>query len=502
MTAYILVFGLSVVLGVLLTVLVRWAGRRLGILDLPDGFRKVQSRPIPRMGGVAIFGAFFGALIAVRCLYDSTPLIGCLAGVDFLPILCGGLAVLLIGLWDDVRGLPAGRKLLLLCVVAAAMYLAGYRIGKLSNPFGGAVDLGYWAVPVTLLWFLGCMNAMNFIDGLDGLASGVTVFAAGTVFLTSVLFHNSGAALFSLALTGAVIGFLAFNFHPASIFLGDSGSYLLGFLIACLGLRGSQKANMVVALLIPFIALGLPVVDTFLAIVRRWSRALPLSAGDRQHIHHRLLRAGLTHRQAVLMMYAACLGLAGCALLLTAARDAQAAGVLIMFGLATVVIVRVVGLDDLKMATRRVSAVFEQRKIRAECRTVGYEATERMAQTETVLSLWEIFTHAAQRMGLDRASLTVRTGAPPPSRRPDLLTFRWQYNGNGHEGDAATVLWSARFPLIVRGVALGRLEIIKATNGKPMARELPEMLNLIAASLAENIDRLSREPMAAERLRA
>ena len=502
MTAFVLVFGLSLTLGLVLTALVRWAGRRLGVLDRPDGFRKIQKHPIPRMGGVAIFAAFFGALIAAPCLHGSAQLTSCLGDSGFLPVLCGGLAVLLIGLWDDVKGLRAGWKLLLLCLVAAAMYLAGYRIGKLGNPFGGAIDLGPWAAVITLLWFVGCMNAINLIDGLDGLAGGVTVFAAGTVFLTSVLFHNGSVALLSLALTGAVIGFLAFNFHPASIFLGDSGSYLLGFLIACLGLRGSQKANMVVALLIPFIALGLPIVDTSLAILRRWSRALPLSAGDRQHIHHRLLRAGLTHRQTVLLMYAACLVLAGFALLLTAARDMQAAGILLLFGLATVVILRVVGLDDLKMAKKRVSDVLERRKHGAECRTAGYEATEQMDQTETVPSLWEIFTRAAERMGLDRASLTVRPSDSLAPWRRNGRTFRWHHNGNGHDDDVATVLWSARFPLVVRGAMLGRLEIIKATNGKPMTRELPEMLSLLATALADNIDRLDSLPRAAERLRA
>jgi len=393
-----------------------------------------------------------------------------------------------VGLWDDVRGLRAGRKLAALTLISAGMYVAGYRISGVSNPFGGAVNLGYWAAPLTLFWFLGCMNALNLIDGLDGLASGVAVFAAATIFLTSMLFQNTAAALLSVAMAGAVLGFLLFNFHPASIFLGDSGSYLLGFLIAAIGLRGTQKSNTVVALLIPVIAMGLPAMDTALAILRRWSRALPLSASDRQHIHHRLLDWGLTQRQAVLVLYGACLVLAGFALLMTAARNVQAAALLALLGAGTFAAVRLIGRSDIKLAKQRLIDGLERRRRGAECRAAGHVAAERMRRAGTVPAIWSIFSDAADVLHLDRASMILHMGLAGNGQK--LVSFRWEGEGHDWGEDEVTAMWSVTLPLVEQRVRLGELKASAATNGLPLEPELPSMLAFLGSAMAQSISRV------------
>ena len=544
-TACLLVFGLSLGVGLAMTVLVRRLGRRWEVLDHPDGFRKVHRQPIPRIGGVAIFVAFFASLGAASLLSGSPYLASCLGDNDFLVLLGGAAAVLLIGLLDDIRGLRARWKLLLLTVVAIGMYAAGYRINAITNPFGGGTHLGWLALPITLFWFLGCMNAINFIDGLDGLATGVTIFVVATILVTSLAFKNTSASIMAPALIGAAAGFLVFNFHPASIYLGDSGSYLLGFLIACIGLRGSVKAHTVVALLVPVIAMGLPVFDTALAIIRRWGHSLPLSATDRQHIHHKLLQMGLSHRQAVLALYATCFALAAIALLFSATNSQQSAAALILLALPGVVVIRVFGWHELKLAKERVVRHFQRKKRGGQNRMAGHEAVERMRQAEHLPEVWQVFTAAADKMELERARLTLAsvpetppiwanpdtserarpTLASAPETPPiwaDLYTFEWARKGNGagtrasedhapepggapsggvaSDGvnDDSDALWSASLPLVAGGVRVGSLDVVKATNGDPLEAHVPDVLKLLSTGLAETIRRVHHKALSVQ----
>jgi UDP-GlcNAc:undecaprenyl-phosphate GlcNAc-1-phosphate transferase len=488
-----IILVLSVTIGFSLTLLVRWGARKLGVVDVPDDFRKLQERPIPRMGGVAVFVAFFAALLVGTQIYRSADFAEFLHGPGFLTLLGGATAVLLIGLCDDIWDVRARWKFVALCLVAGAMYVAGYRIGAVSNPFGGAINLGLWGVPVTLFWFLGCMNAINLIDGMDGLAGGVAVFAAAVVFVASMLLGNATAALLSIALAGAVLGFLLLNFPPASIFLGDSGSYLLGFLLACIGLRGSQKSNMVVALAIPVIALGLPVIDTTLAILRRWASSLPLGASDRQHIHHKLLDLGLSNRKAVLVMYTGCLVLGGFALLLTAADNVQAAVVLGALGICTFLAVRVIGRTEFALAKNRGIQYFQQRRRDAECRTAGHRALERMQHAQQAAAFWEVFCEAAEELRLDRASMTIRRLPASPQEVPRSFTWHGHGGNNGYD-DADCPLWSASFPLVNDEKWFGVLRVAKATNGLPLDPSVPEMLELLRSGLTENLARVGTRP--------
>jgi hypothetical protein len=367
------------------------------------------------------------------------------------------------------------------------------------------------------------MNAINLIDGL---AAGVVLFASAAVFMTSILFQNASAALLCAALAGATLGFLVLNFRPASILLGDSGSLLLGFLIACVGLRGSQKSHAVVALLIPVIALGLPIMDTALAMLRRWAKEIPFSAGDHQHIHHKLLEMGLSHRVAVLLMYAGCIVLAQLALLMSAANSLQATAILVVLGLVTFLALRVVGRHELKLAKERLLRQIERKRRSRQCRAAAYVASASMRHARTIDELWATFVHAADSTELDDASM-VLFGDGPEGRQP-VADYSWERDGNGEDrhrngcmnvlpaadglrredfqdpgnggsnapppgkalGEGQGTMWSATLPLGTNGTEFGKLEVRKSTNGAPLGPEVPETLELLRKALAINVDRI------------
>jgi len=259
----------------------------------------------------------------------------------------GAGATVLLGLADDLRNLSAKFKFAAQAIIAVSVYFMGYQIGDVSLPFDVVISLGWLSLPVTVLWIVGVMNAINLIDGLDGLASGVSLFAVTTLFVLSLLSGNVVVGLTAASLGGALLGFLRYNFNPASIFMGDSGSLFLGFVLAVTAISGSAKSSTLVALMIPVLALGLPLFDTSLAIVRRFIGGRPLFGADRGHIHHRLLDLGLTHRQVVLALYGVCFFFTALALTLVYANSVVAAVVLGVLLLGVVVFAKLVGLIDM-----------------------------------------------------------------------------------------------------------------------------------------------------------
>ena len=487
MQLYFATFALAAISAFVLSLLVRWGARRLGVMDSPDDFRKIHGESVPLLGGVAIFGAFFFSLLVGWWWALSGPWQAYAKATDFSPVLYGATLILLLGVLDDAAGIRPILKLLVEAGVAVGMWCLGYRISGVNNPFGPAIELAWLGLPVTVFWFLGCMNAINLIDGLDGLAAGVVLFASGTLFMTSLLFGNFAGALLAVVLAGATLGFLILNFPPASVFLGDSGSLLLGFLVACVGLLSSQKSYTVVALLIPVIALGLPIMDTTLAILRRWSKALPVSASDRQHIHHKLLEMGLGHRNAVLAMYGGCLILAAAALLMTAASSLEAAVLLGGVGLITFLAVRILARHEVGLMRRSLESYVHRRRRRLRSRTAGYTASTRMRHASSVAALWQAFGQAAQGMDLDDAELVLGGLEGPDGAEAER--HRWSHPGRAQAADD-DVLWSATYPLSAGGRRVGRLRVSKATDGEPLGPEVPETLELLGKALAINLSRV------------
>jgi UDP-GlcNAc:undecaprenyl-phosphate GlcNAc-1-phosphate transferase len=322
----------------------RWAFK-CGAVDRPEA-RKVHRRLMPRMGGMAVYIGFVTAVLLTR---EITPQV---AG-----LLAGGSLILLIGILDDTRGLSPRLKLAGQVAAALAVIPFGLKVEFLTNPFGGdAIDLGLLAIPVTVLWLVSVTNAVNLIDGLDGLASGTSSIAALT--LAAVVWidigNNNGgssgqgdAVALALILVAAVLGFLRYNFYPARIFLGDSGSMFLGFSVAALAVMGLAKVATFISVVVPMVVLGIPILDTLFAIVRRLFGRRPIFSPDKEHLHHRLMDLGLSHRQTVLSIYAVNLLLGLSAIVMTLLTPKQAVLMLLLLSTAVLLLANKIGVTGI-----------------------------------------------------------------------------------------------------------------------------------------------------------
>lgn len=302
-------FVISAVVVLVLTPIVRRAGLASGKVDMPGG-RKVHSQPMVRLGGVSIF---FGVLIALLVIWFA----GGFLGSDGLPldpvtdnsiwgVTLGGLAFFLIGLIDDLFGLSAISRLIMQVAVASVAWYVGVDIAFLSLPF---VETGIIQLPdgisliVTIFWLVGMANAINWIDGLDGLAAGVSGIAAVVMMVVSLYMQQPAAALIAAALAGGALSFLRYNFNPAQIFMGDGGAYFIGFTLAGVGIIGLVKGVTTVAVVLPSLTLAIPILDMSAVILLRLRKGLSPFVADKRHLHHRLLKAGFSHRFTVLFIY-------------------------------------------------------------------------------------------------------------------------------------------------------------------------------------------------------
>lgn len=299
MPEYFLAFLISLGMALILTPGVILLARKTGAMDSPNN-RKVHKMPIPRIGGVGIYLSFMVSICAIVSLVKLSSDVA----FEIIGLLLSGTLIVLVGVIDDYKNLPAKVKLLGQ-ILAAAVLVVGFdvRIDFVTDPFGGYLYLEYFAVPVTIFWIVGLTNTVNLIDGLDGLAAGVSTIAAVTICLVALEQQIILIAVLTAALAGASFGFLYYNFNPARIFMGDSGSMFLGFMLAGISVIGAVKCAATIALIVPILALGLPIMDTTFAIVRRYLGGVPIFKPDRGHLHHRLLDMGFTQRQAVLLMY-------------------------------------------------------------------------------------------------------------------------------------------------------------------------------------------------------
>jgi UDP-GlcNAc:undecaprenyl-phosphate GlcNAc-1-phosphate transferase len=321
------------------TPLVRKLATHVGMVD-ETGDRRMHEQPKPRIGGIAVFLGFafalfstLGYLIARNELRDFDKI------HDVIGMLFGATLILMVGIWDDIMGLRPRNKFVAQIVVAGISLLYGFVIKDVANPFHPG-DYIHFAVPwnyaLSLIWYVGMMNAINFIDGLDGLLSGLTAISGTSLAIIAVGHGHPELALVLAALVGGTLGFLPFNFNPATIILGDSGALFIGYVFATVSIIGTSKTAFTISLLIPLIVLALPILDTVFTIIRRTSKGKKITEGDRGHFHHQLVfRFGLNVRQAVLLIYALCVVLGVVAFLVSGGvgslRTAQA-GISVMAG--------------------------------------------------------------------------------------------------------------------------------------------------------------------------
>lgn len=349
MLSAIFVFAGSMLLAVVLTPGVRIAALRLGAIDRP-GNRRVHGRATPRLGGIAIVVSFFASLLALLVARTAVADLLFAKSWQIAGLAIGAVIICTLGALDDLRGVRAWHKLWVQCGAAVIAYASGFRIDAIKLPFIGDLQMGAFGVVVTALWIVAITNAINLIDGLDGLAGGVAFFACVTNFVVAALNHDVIVMSLSTSLGGAVLGFLLFNFNPASIFMGDSGSMFLGYTLATTSILGnSVKSSTTVAILVPFVALGLPIIDTLLAMLRRVLERRSIFSADRGHIHHQLLATGITHRRAVLILYALSVLFTASAIIVSIGRNAAVGAALVVITIAAVGVVRSLGNVDVAL---------------------------------------------------------------------------------------------------------------------------------------------------------
>lgn len=279
------------IISILLTPFIIKLAKKVGAVDQPND-RKVHERLMPRMGGLAIFLSF---MVGYLMFLPKT--------ISVWPVFLGALIIVVTGILDDLYEISAKTKLLGQLTAAFVTIMGGVQIDFITLPFTDRLDLGYLAIPITILWIVGITNAINLIDGLDGLAAGVSSIALLTTSLLAFSMGNFVVGLLGIIVLGSTLGFLVFNFHPAKIFMGDTGSLFLGYMISVLTIMGLFKNVAIFSLIIPIIILGVPILDTMFAIIRRIVNRKPLSSPDKLHLHHCLIRIGFSHRQTVMIIY-------------------------------------------------------------------------------------------------------------------------------------------------------------------------------------------------------
>ena len=382
----LLVLGASVLTtGLAIPSIRRWAIARDWV-DRPDGERKLHHKPVPAVGGIAIAG---GAVAGIIVLIAIEPILGLSLSLPPAGFWVGALLLFCVGVIDDRVGINFKAKLLFQVIAAYLLIHAGIRVDLSGIPFfaGDGFHEALYAIPLTLLWVVGVVNAVNLIDGIDGLAGGVVIIAFVAAAAVFGLHGNIALVAFAIPFAGAVLGFLYHNFNPASVFMGDSGSLVLGFVLAAFTLQAPMHADPLVSLAIPVVVLGLPIIDTGLSVLRRLFERKAICAPDHDHIHHRLSRLGSV-RSAVMVLYAASAWFALAAILMSASIPVYAA---IVLGLTAV------------------TAVFA-------LRTLGY------LHVRDSIAQWKMATAASSEMTEETAPSTI--SASDESRTPTVRLYR------------------------------------------------------------------------------
>ena len=424
---YLMIFALAMMGCVLATPLVTWIALWVGAIDRPDHFRRIHQGAIPRLGGLGLaLGLATGMVLPhISSLSRFVSLV--------LPdphhewaILLAAVVILVVGFIDDTRSIGPRMKLVGQALAVLVLYLGGIQIQtidvlglniELTHPSlrldWTGVDLAIPSLLVTMFWFLGCMNIWNLIDGMDGLASGVGLLVSGTLTLVAIHNQNIEVAVLAVALAGGLAGFLLYNWHPACIFLGDSGALLIGLLIGVIGVEGSMKGPSAISILFPILAMGLPITDTAMAIFRRWVRNLPLSAADRRHVHHLLIGLGLNPRQAALMLYCFSGFLCGAVLLGVALRSEFLALVLGLFGCLAFLVVVTSRRDELA----NLRGDLQERIVRSRQERIAarltWEAIQRIELCSSAPRSFEIIEQTAGLLGCQFIQITCSNPRSP-----------------------------------------------------------------------------------------
>src|SRR6202167_773860 len=413
--------ALSVLLALILTPVVRDRIGKFGFLDHPDGVRKKHAAAVPRVGGIAIVLAYISTFAIALALPFTYSYVLHRALPHILHLVLAGSVVFATGVLDDRLRLSAWKKLAGIASAAVLAYAAGIRVD--IHILHGLPAWPGLEFALTVIWLIGCTNAFNLIDGMDGLAAGVGLVPTVTLSIAALTQGNLPLALATMPLAGCLLGFLRYNFSGASVFLGDSGSLLIGFLLGCYGALWSEKSVTLVALTVPLLAVSIPLLDVVLSILRRFLRNRPIFQADRGHIHHRLLDRGLSPKSAVLTMYGVCSLVAVLSLLVSALHN-QFSGLIVIFFCGAVWIgIRQLDYAEFASASRMLFGGKFRRIIDVEARLKDFEAT--LAKADSIEECWGHIRAGSRDFGFHEVRMSL-SGKLFEDLHSDASQPRWQ----------------------------------------------------------------------------
>ncbi len=511
MTTILIAFFSALFFSVVLTPVAGRIGLAYGAIDRP-GERKVHARPIPRSGGLAIFASFFLSIVIVGL---AGTLVSDLLELErkFTFLTAGCALVFSIGLADDFKRLGPMTKFVFQVAGASLAYLGGARV-SLFHPDNWAVA-GAFDYGSTVLWFILLINAVNLIDGLDGLASGVVFFACTMMVILSTIGGRYLSAMLFAALGGSVLGFLRYNFNPASVFMGDSGSYFLGYAVAAISVLESTKAQMGAALLIPVLGLGVPIFDTMLSPLRRFVRGKKMFIPDQGHVHHRLMKMGLNQRRIVLTLYGISILLCLSALFAVNIRDEQAGLFMLVMGVACVFFIRKLGYFEY-LASDKIYGWFrdisEEAGLSRERRSF-LDIQLDIGASENWDAMWENACRALEKLQFDFAEMKLYVHDRSSCRRDPLdgcktdkgvacsRDFSWKRTGfDSHGHLCRDCLFKLELPLLIDRPSrnFGVLWLVKDLSRDPISHYTLRRVEHLRRSIVESLCRECNKPEAPE----
>ncbi len=455
---------------------------------------------VPRLGGVAVLAAVLVAIGLLLWWDNETSRHLRRKPQEGLGLLLAAAVVFLLGLYDDLRGARPWQKLVVQFAAGMVLFAAGYHIELLTNPFtGGSMALGWLSLPLTLLWFVAICNAFNLIDGLDGLAAGVGFFSALSLFLLAVLASNPFLAAIAAALAGALLGFLPHNFSGARIYLGDSGSLTIGLALAALAVRSSMKGPVVITLAIPLLIFGLPLLDAGVTTARRFLSGHPIFRRDEEHLHHRLLRIGMTHRAAVLALYGVAAFFALASLLLVNYQSSLAPLIALLCGVLAWMVVRQMQYPEFAELGQHVRTGLHGQRAVLRNQILLRKAAGELREASTLNQAWEVAARVFHALEFDGASCEI--GLRPGG----AVSLRWNAPTELRpEAVPAGECWRLAIPLAAAGRRVGEVELSRTLARGPLHYRTASLIEFVAGSLAARVGELAaggerEQPVAAPR---
>lgn len=465
---------------VLLTPCVRAVAFRAGVLDYPDNNRKTHNRPTPLGGGVAVLVATVLGVVAVWLVHRSLDTQSELSLVDLAPLLGASIVVVVVGLVDDRFSLRCRHKLVWQIVAVGVVIAAGLRIERLEV-LRWTIELESLAIPVTLLWLLGTVNSLNLLDGADGFATSIGIVLTGTLAVIAVIVGDGQAAVVACALAGALLGFLVFNFPPSSIFLGDAGSMFIGLVVGVLAIQGHIKGPAVVVLATPVALMAIPILDTSAAFLRRWLTGRKISAGDRRHLQHILLRRGFGPRGVLLCVSLLCSITAVGALASVVWKNQLFAVVSVLAVLWILRANNLFGTGELTLAVSRLNTLFGSfvPGILQRRRKAAFQTRIGRRDSRACRRIWATLREFANRHDLS----TIRLDLEEAYGNGE--TVLWEHRQHTKTIDN----WHTRIPMAAKGVGVGQLELTGSVDGEHACELLSDLRNVIE-SLTPHLEQL------------